>query len=316
MDLINLLFYWSENNRYVFSRTKFLTILTFFVTLIPLLDTPPVSFGLFFAFLCAILVFVMGFIIHKLADIDSSFYMGGLGNDIKHFMLYWYEGKKFRLSKTKLVSVAIIVIGFLSGIESYFSGEDGAFFWGTVFVFVLIAVVAFAIGFILHKLLSKSDSSDETPSYINKTEDASNEIKAIEAPNNVSSHYSDYLIKVNNLKNEFDDRELKTKELINAKFSQPQITYDKFMAVVGNCHEIFNEQYVSTVNLINFANEDSERIENEINSKMANLNSIIDKMDDLSSELVINMSKSNDDDLHNVLGDMENLISSINDYED
>ena len=46
------------------------------------------------------------------------------------------------------------------------------------------------------------------------------------------------------------------------------------------------------------------------------MESIINKLDDLSNELVINVSKSNDEDINNVLNNMESLIASIHNYED
>ena len=70
------------------------------------------------------------------------------------------------------------------------------------------------------------------------------------------------------------------------------------------------------MNLINYSKSDSAKIEGEIISRMDNLKSITDKLDDLSDELVISMSKSNDEDIHNVLNDMETLIDSINDYDE
>ncbi|MBR0270824.1 MAG: hypothetical protein IJQ68_02365 [Methanobrevibacter sp.] len=309
MNIINLLFYWSENNRYVFSRTKFITWIIFLVTFISFIDMPPIEFGLFFSLLIALFAFLFGFIIHKLAGLDSSFYTGGLGEDIKHFLLYWYTGRKFRLAKTKIVTLAIIVIGILNAIGTFISGENGGYSLGVLIVYVMIAMIAFAIGFIIHKLISK----DETPVPDKSNTDVVREENTIQVLDEI---YSPHLTKANELKRQYDEKELKTKELINAKFAPPQITYDKFMAVIDNCHKIFADQYDSLVNLIKFTNEDSVRIDSEINDKMANMNAIIDKLDDLSSELVINMSKTNDDDLHNVLGDMESLISSINDYED
>lgn len=50
--------------------------------------------------------------------------------------------------------------------------------------------------------------------------------------------------------------------------------------------------------------------------KLILLLSLIDKLYDLSNELVISMSKTKDDDVGGVLEDMENLIYSINDYDE
>ena len=111
-------------------------------------------------------------------------------------------------------------------------------------------------------------------------------------------------------------KESRARKLIETKFSPPQITYDRFIDVVDECSEIFNEQYLIILNLCELSENNSVAVDDEINSKINILKSITDKLDDLSSELVINMSKTNDDDIDYVLEDMENLISSVNNYKD
>ena len=49
-------------------------------------------------------------------------------------------------------------------------------------------------------------------------------------------------------------------------------------------------------------------------SKIEVLKSIIQKIDDLSNELVLAMDSSDDHDVDNLIGDMENLIKSVKDY--
>ena len=62
------------------------------------------------------------------------------------------------------------------------------------------------------------------------------------------------------------------------------------------------------------------RIEDAIkpprNSKIGIMESIIDKIDDLTNELILSMDSSKDGDVDNLIEDMEGLISSVKDYGD
>ena len=112
------------------------------------------------------------------------------------------------------------------------------------------------------------------------------------------------------------DQNNKTSNFRFENTDNDEITYDRFIDVVDECSKIFNEQYLIILDLCELSQDDSVKIQNEINSKLKILKSITDKLDDLSSELVINMSKTNDDDINYVLEDMESLISSVNNYND
>ena len=310
--IVNLLFYWRENNRYVFSRTKFLTLAVFAVSFIFTLNELSFFFSIIYSLSVSLIVFIAGFAVHKIVDIDSGFYEGNPGDDIRHFLFFWNDGyRKFRLSKTKLFTVALVIIGLISGIASYFAGEGGLIALGNILVFVVFAIIAFVIGAVIHQLTGHDHSR-----YAQKEVDVYKSTKLPKTNENTSPIFADYLKSADELKREFDESESKTRDLINAKFEPPQITNDKFMAVVDNSRRIFDEQYSGLLNLINYSKSDSAKIEGEITSRMDNLKSITDKLNDLSDELVISMSKSNDGDIHNVLNDVETLIDSINDYDE
>ena len=264
------------------------------------------------------LTFIIGFLIHKFVKIDSSFYKGNIVEDLKHFLFYWYEGSnKFRLSKTKIITVIILIIGFINGLQTSIAGESGGYVIGTILVSVVFAIPVSLIGFVLHKSKSKNNTSTGyVDNNVNDADHKASKTVLNEDISDISLNYVNYVLKANELKKEFDEKEFKTRELIKTKFSPPQITYDRFIAVVDNCSKIFNEQYLSILNLVNYSKSDSEKIKNEINSKIDNMESIINKLDDLSNELVINVSKSNDEDINNVLNNMESLIASIHNYED
>lgn len=311
MNIIYSLFYWNQNGRYLFSRTKFLTIVTFMVCFVASLTTPPFLFPVVMGAVVAVPVYIVGFIIHKVMKIDSSFYEGDLISDIKHFLLYWHNSE-FELSKTKFVTLAFILVGIFAGLSSVITGASAGVALAYNLISLFFAVPVLIIGSAYHKIKTRNAPQIKAPQYIeHKTE---KKAEPVEADFELPSRSANNLTAVNGLKKEFDEKEIKTRELIRAKFAPPQLTYDRFITVVDNCSKIFNEHYASCVNLINFASEDSKKVEDEIESKMDVLKTLIAKLDELSGELAISMSKKNDD-IDVVLNDMEDLISSIDDYE-
>lgn len=303
----NVLLYWKENNRYVFSRTKFLTLLVFVVSFIYGLQDWQFGTALVIALVFAVPTFIIGFFIHSIMDIDSSYYSGNAGEDIVHFLLYWHEDDRFRLSKTKLITLLIIVLGLISGLGSALPGQYSGQAFASTVVSIVIAVPAFLIGYFIHKATHPKKPVHQPV----RTQESRPNQNAFNSPD-----YMGYALKARELKKEYNEKERQTRELINKRFTPPQITNEKFMAVVDESTKVFNEYYKSILNMINFAGKDSARIDNELTSRLDSLRAIIDKLDDLSSELIISMSKSDADEVHDVLDDMENLITSINEYKD
>ena len=93
------------------------------------------------------------------------------------------------------------------------------------------------------------------------------------------------------------------------------MTYTRFIGVVDKSTKMFNTQVDSAMTMINLASEYSPKIENEVNSKIGIMEIIIDKLDDLTNELVLTMEKSSDEDVNNLFEDMSDLINSVNDYD-
>ena len=124
-----------------------------------------------------------------------------------------------------------------------------------------------------------------------------------------------YENKIEDLKAEYDAKEKVARDLIEKRFTPPQITYNRFIAVIDKSTEIFNAAADDIENIISLATEDSPRIDAEIRSKFDILDSITNKMDDLTNELLISMDSAHDEDVSDLVGDMENLIGSIKDYE-
>ena len=67
--------------------------------------------------------------------------------------------------------------------------------------------------------------------------------------------------------------------------------------------------------MISLADEYSPRIASEIEAKIEILKAIIDKMDGLSSELIVSDNITTKEDVDDLIGEMDNLIDSVRDYE-
>ena len=206
------------------------------------------------------------------------------------------------------------MLGLISGLGSALPGQYSGQAFASTVVSIVIAVPAFLIGYFIHKRTSAKKPVQQPSKPVQqpvRTQESRPNQNAFN-----SQDYMGYALKARELKMEYNEKERQTRELINKRFTPPQITNEKFMAVVDESTKVFNEYYKSILNMINFAGKDSARIDNELTSRLDSLRAIIDKLDDLSSELIISMSKSDADEVHDVLDDMENLITSINEYKD
>lgn len=125
-----------------------------------------------------------------------------------------------------------------------------------------------------------------------------------------------YEKEISNLNVVFNVKEKVVRELIEKRFEPPQITYDRFMSAIDNCHKLFYAQSDAASNIIKLAVEDTPRVQDEIKGKIDAMKKIIDQIEDLTNELVINISSSGEstDEVKNLLDDMENLIESVKDY--
>ena len=67
--------------------------------------------------------------------------------------------------------------------------------------------------------------------------------------------------------------------------------------------------------MISLADEYSPRIASEIESKIEILNEITEKLDSLSNELIVNDNITTKEDVDDLIGEMDNLIKSVKDYD-
>ena len=133
----------------------------------------------------------------------------------------------------------------------------------------------------------------------------------------VPSSLKRYEEEIKTLKTEYDAKEKVVVNLIEKSFAPPQITYDKFMDSVKNCSKVFNSQFDSALNIIQLTSRETPRINTELESKISNMKAIISQIDDLTNELIINLSsdKKSNADVENLFDDMKNLIDSVKKYD-
>ena len=127
-----------------------------------------------------------------------------------------------------------------------------------------------------------------------------------------------YEVEINNLKVLFEVKEDVARQLVAKKFKPPQITYDRFILMIDKCNDLFYSQAETALNIIKLAAEDTPRIRKEVENKIDSMKRIIDQIEDLTNELVINISTDSDSkqEVQVLLDDMEDLIGSVKDYKE
>ena len=96
-----------------------------------------------------------------------------------------------------------------------------------------------------------------------------------------------YNTQINELKDEFNHKEENITNLINNRFNKEELSYDRFISVIDNCHKIFNHEADSATSIIHLAPEYSERLDESVKGKIGILESINDEMNNLLEELII-----------------------------
>lgn len=319
-SLIHKLFYWSHDGYYMFSKTKLIVVSTVIVFLLSIFNGAPVAVVLF-GFLVAAFFYVIGFGIHRIignANPSRNVLENndqGLIRDLWNALLCWQNKNtgEFVFSKTKILTLLILL---------FFSVFCYAISPTTLLVCVafgsIFAAPACLVGYAIHKLTNNNPTPKKVtqkpkPQITPKSEEKKPEVQVKPEIVEEEHKFSKYQSQLDDLRKDYDVKEKHLRDLIAKRFEPPQLTYSKFMSSVDNCTNIFNSQADSIQSMIEWASEDSKKIDDEINSKLGTLNSLIGKIEDLSNELVLNMDKS--EDTKNLLEDMDDLIESVDDYD-
>lgn len=135
---IGKLFYWNENGKYYFSRTKFFSILIFLdIFIARIFYTSNVAVAFFVALIVAAISFFIGRSLHKRNDEHR---VGqGLVKDVTDMLFYW-DGSV--ISKTKIISISL----YLILIVVYCINKGWSEFFVATMLFAVFALLAFFIG--------------------------------------------------------------------------------------------------------------------------------------------------------------------------
>lgn len=306
------LFYKGEENYFVLSKSKVAAVLTFIVFFTASVFNSPLN-GIFISVVVALLIYALGYSFRKAFKLDHTNHAVlrhndyGLIDDLKHLFLYWQDKTtgQYIFSKTK--SISLLILLFFMGVYSFF----GPFNTLSMVLFGgFFATPVFLAGYAIHRFTT----AEPVKQVIEKVQPQVETKKTVRTKP-ASSDFDEYRAKLNELKRVYQYKETKVRELIEKKFEPPQLTYTRFITSVDNCTEIFDTQADEVESIINLSTELNARIKEELDTKIGVMESIIDKLNELSSELILALDDDEEDhETSNVIDEMENLIRSVKDY--
>lgn len=314
--LVHKLFYYDERNHYILSKSKVGALFVFliFLTTNFILPTRIIS-----AFIFSVIAYLIGLSVHKLTNpkvspgvLKNNDY--GLLTDLKHLLFYWQDKKtgEHEFSKTKMISFLMFVLVFLISPKT---GESP--FFVNITAALIIAVPIFIIGYAVHRLTSSEPVKkvvEKTQPVIHKKEaEPKTEIKI--KPKSEVYHFSRYRRELNEIKMMYEIKERNARDLIEKRFTPPQLTYDKFISSVDNSTKMFNIHSEVILNIIDMASQDSEKIDHELNDRLDILKTLLKKMDELIDELVLSLNDDEKEgDPTNLINELDDLIDSVKSY--
>ena len=165
----------------------------------------------------------------------------------------------------------------------------------------------------------KLDEADVKPNNtFNTTSSTTSSSTTTTTTNTASQNYSYYKKQVEDLKKTYETKEEKVLELLEKKFPNGQMTYGRFRGEVDVCRVNFFKEAEAAENMINLSDGYSEKIADALKEKISTLQSIVAKMNDLQSELIISISNGDDgsnEEIDNLIKEMNELIDSVKDYD-
>lgn len=184
----------------------------------------------------------------------------------------------------------------------------------TILSIIVIGTLVFCICYVLF-LKDYTDLS-----YMNESNHSKSNFSEKEAfeigrytSNSSFEHYGET---IEDLEELYKVKEKLAIDLIEKRFSSESMTYDRFISVIHSSRDAFYNNLNSIFSIIEINPEDNLMVRKELETKISILKAIIGKVDELTNELVINLSQSEvDDDVKNLLDDMELLIDSVKDYK-
>ena len=123
-----------------------------------------------------------------------------------------------------------------------------------------------------------------------------------------------YNIKIENLKNDYDEKVAKALDLINKEFNPSEMTYSNFISTINDSNNVFYNNVEVAFDIIKLASNPSNRIKNELDNKIKTLNQIIDKLEDFIDELIIHVADKSQKEVDDLTTELDDLIDSVKDY--
>ena len=280
--LIQSLFYWQYNGKFILSRSKTSAILLFIIFAFAAVSSPIPAGMILLGLIVSLIVYLAGYLVHILKGrpTDAQLENSDLGfiADLKNMFFFWQNKRtgEYVLSKTKILTFAVYILIALIAM-----GSNRVTIGASFLVSIVFTAPVYAVGFVVHKL---TNPNPENPRIEQKPKKPKVEKKRQEP-------------------------------IPEPTPEPPQMTNTKFVSVVDSSTKIFNKEADSISSIISLATEKTPRVEEQINKKFEVLNSLIDKMDDLINELVLSLDSSKKDDVHGLLDEMENLVDSVKNYE-
>lgn len=194
-------------------------------------------------------------------------------------------------------------------------------FFGMAIISAL-ATLLFTLGiptiYTIYILYLKNYTEVETEKQASFIEDDNleSELHNIDFPKNRSSLKS-YKTQIHQMESLYKIKEKMARDLIEKRFSPPQLTYDRFIGAIDSCNTLFYNQAELALNMIEVAIEHTPKVDEELKKKLDTLKSIIEKIDELTNELAINLSDSSEqspEEVKELLDDMQKLVESVKEY--
>lgn len=134
--------------------------------------------------------------------------------------------------------------------------------------------------------------------------------------NTVKKTHSKYESKIEALEKEYNIKQNKAKELVEKLFNPDHMAYQKFMSSINKSNNLFSTQVDIAKKMAELSIEENPFVEKEIENKFTTLETFIDKIEDLTNELIIHLSsnKKDNDEVQHLFKDMDDLIHSVKDY--
>lgn len=175
-----------------------------------------------------------------------------------------------------------------------------------IFFFILLVGMVYYTVYLFHL---KDYTSFEYKEKLNEKEGYNRHI-------NESYEYNSYKETVLDLEELYKVKEKLAIDLIEKRFYSESMTYDRFISTIHGSRDAFYNTLNLIFSIIEINPDDNLTVRKELETKISILKAIIGKVDELTNELVINLSKSEvDNDVKELLDDMELLIDSVKDYK-